>query len=134
MTCGFRPKLAERKKIELRLYYWDWNKPVDWEGQIKVTGHDKRKNGADWVKVVQCYHEGILSTTMVSCNGDNDYSTENITPIYTKISLGCTITKADTQIHNKTTCVAMPSLMATHWVGQNSGPIFLPFVDQNKPN
>ena len=23
-----------------------------------------------------------------------------------------------------TTCVAMPSLMATHWVGQNSGPIF----------
>jgi len=34
----------------------------------------------------------------------------------------------------KTRCVALPSLVAARWVGQNSVPIFLPFVDQSTPN
>ena len=33
----------------------------------------------------------------------------------------------------KTRCVALPSLVAARWVGQNSVPIFLPFVDQSTP-
>ena len=30
----------------------------------------------------------------------------------------------------KTRCMAMPSLMAARWVGQNSGPILSPFVTE----
>jgi len=34
----------------------------------------------------------------------------------------------------ETRCVAMPSVMAARWVGQNSGPIFRTFWTKLHPN